>query len=70
MRSKAQLLRGPPRRKRDTASRTGQLVPFRAPSNDHGYPRMPVRSRANFLSFFAMHCATVASCWRRLWSPN
>ena len=46
----------------------GKPVPFRAPSNARGCPRMPARSRANFLPFFAIRCATNASCWQRLWS--
>jgi len=44
------------------SGRAGKPSPFRAPSNAHGCPRMPARSRANFLPFFAMPYATIASC--------
>ena len=51
-------------------ARAGKPSPFCAPSNAPGCPRMPVCSRANFLPFFAIRCATIASCWRRLRSLN
>ena len=49
-------------------AQAGKPSPFRAPQNAHACPRVPVRSRANFLPLFAVRCATIASCWRRLGS--
>ena len=48
----------------------GKPSPFRAPSNAHGCPRMPVCSRPNFVPLFAIRCATITSCWRRQRSLN
>ena len=47
---------------------TGQVVPFFAPSRPLAYPPVPFRTSGNYLSVFTMHCATIASCWRRLLS--
>lgn len=41
-----------------------------APSRPLPYPPVPVDGPRSWLSVFGMHRATIASCWRRLVSPN
>jgi hypothetical protein len=36
------------------AEKAGQVVPFRAPSSDPGYPRVPARAMSNFLPDLAI----------------